>query len=122
LETAVCAAETAPERRSRCHQAYTNEHTSVAATTNPSAGRIDDHRNRPPLRLRRHIVLVEAQQPGVLTYEATHENRARELAERFPLDGVQEALRDLQFVGDLLQLKVALDAFAAQGLANGGHT
>lgn len=61
-------------------------------------------------------------QAGVLDDEAPGEDAARELVELSRFNGFQESRRDFEFFGDLSQFEIALQAFAAQGLANGGHT
>ena len=65
---------------------------------------------------------VETQQAGVLDDEALGEDAARELVELSSFNGFQESRRDFEFLGDLSQFEIALQAFAAQDLANGSHT
>jgi hypothetical protein len=74
------------------------------------------------LQLADNLFFVETQQAGVLDDEAPGEDAAGELVELTRFNGLQKSRRDLEFLGDLSQFEIALQAFAAQSLANGSHT
>src|SRR3954467_663334 len=71
---------------------------------------------------RRKLLTIQVEKRGILTDKTLCENAGRQPVESLVLDRFEKARGDLQFPGDVVQIEIAANPLAAQGLANGAHT
>jgi len=64
---------------------------------------------------------IQPEQAGILAHKALGENTAGELVVLIVFNRLEKARGDLQLPGDVLQIEFALQAFAAQRVANECH-
>jgi len=74
-----------------------------------------------PLSLEGQLLAIEFEEQRILAHEVFGKYGGGEFIEPFLFDGLEKTGRDFEFLGDLRQLEIATEAFAAEGVADGGH-
>ena len=74
-----------------------------------------------PLSLEGEFLAIEFEEKRVLADKIFGKDGGGEFIEPFLFDGLEEAGGDFELLGDLRQLEITPEAFAAEGVADGGH-